>query len=551
VSSGSKPCVLPPATNAAEVKPSASVRLKTRRSGGAGKGYDANGNATARQGNSIVWSSYNYPTTVNAGSGSTAETVAFAYGPDRKRWQQMYTGNGTSETTNYVGGLLEVVSSGSVTDYRHYIYAGAEPVAVYSRKTSGVNTFSYLLSDHQGSLTAIINSSGTPVVNESFTPFGNRRNALTWSGPNTTGNLTEIAGITREGYTFQTALGLWMGMNHMNGRVQDAVTGRMLSADPRISDQTDAQNYNRYSYTNSNPLTYLDPTGFTGCPKNGCLPNSPPPPGGLDFTGGVSAGMYASMLSSGTYASLQSFTVQSGSTSVNGTTTSVGTFVMQGGNLLGEWLNGQWIPCTDPGCGDGSNGSLQGPTGNPAGLSANNSGPSGPSGSPAQNPAKQAPVTPTTTPPNPHSWVCDAGNALESTAAKGNSVGQGLETAGMVVAVIGGAAAGPEGAAPGGVVMAIGGATTLGSAGAQFIGGLLQLGSDWSTGIQNVQAGGASLLTGSAFLFAPGFFGLPGSNGVQRAFNRNLNLGFALGGAGVDALNASLPGMEPQQANCP
>jgi RHS repeat-associated protein len=224
--------------------------------------YDANGNATARQGDSITWTSYNYPVTVNAGSGSTAEAVAFSYGPDRMRWQQMYTGNGTNETTNYVGGLLEVVSSGSVTDYRHYIYAGAEPVAVYSRKTSGVNTFSYLLSDHQGSLTAIINSSGTPVVNESFTPFGNRRNALTWSGPNTTGNLTEIAGVTREGYTFQTALGLWMGMNHMNGRVEDAVTGRMLSADPNIPDPTNAQSYNRYSYVNNNPLTLTDPSGF-------------------------------------------------------------------------------------------------------------------------------------------------------------------------------------------------------------------------------------------------------------------------------------------------
>jgi RHS repeat-associated protein len=268
--------------------------------------YDANGNATARQGNSIIWSSYNYPTTVNAGSGSTAETVAFAYGPDRSRWQQMYTGNGTSETTNYVGRVLEVVSSGSVTDYRHYIYAGAEPVAVYSRKTSGVNTFSYLLSDHQASLTAIFNSSGTPDVNESFTPFGNRRNALTWSGPNTTGNLTEIAGITREGYTFQTALGLWMGMNHMNGRVEDAVTGRMLSADPHVPDGTNPQSYNRYSYANNNPLTYVDPSGFdTSCANDKtCKPINAPPSNVPGYTGGVSAGIYGSLLSSGSYGAL-------------------------------------------------------------------------------------------------------------------------------------------------------------------------------------------------------------------------------------------------------
>ena len=223
--------------------------------------YDANGNATARQGNSIVWSSYNYPTTVNAGSGSTAETVAFSYGPDRKRWQQMYTGNGTSETTNYVGGLMEVVSSASTTTYRHYVYAGSEPVAVYARSSAG-NTFSYVLSDHQGSNSDLTNSSGTSIVNESFTPFGQRRNPTTWSGAASNSDLTTAAGITRQGYTFQTQLGLWMGMNHMNGRVEDAITGRMLSADPHVPDRTNPQSYNRYTYVNNNPLTATDPSGF-------------------------------------------------------------------------------------------------------------------------------------------------------------------------------------------------------------------------------------------------------------------------------------------------
>ncbi len=271
--------------------------------------YDGNGNATARQGNSITWTSYNYPVTVNAGSGSTAETVAFSYGPDRKRWQQMYTGNGTSESTNYVGGLMEVVSSGSVTDYRHYIYAGAEPVAVYSRKTSGVNTFSYLHSDHQGSLTAITNSSGTPVVNESFTAFGNRRNALTWSGPNTTGNLTEIAGITREGYTFQTALGLWMGMNHMNGRVEDAVTGRMLSADPHVPDRTNPQSYNRYTYVNNNPLTNTDPSGFCtpawACKQDAGGTRFGPGLGMCRICGGMDPGSYLGTSATGSVQGIQ------------------------------------------------------------------------------------------------------------------------------------------------------------------------------------------------------------------------------------------------------
>jgi RHS repeat-associated protein len=180
----------------------------------------------------------------------------------------MYTGNSSQETTNYVGKLLEVVASGSVTDYRHYINVAGEQIAVYSRKSSGTNTFSYLLSDHQASVASITNSSGAQVVGESFDAFGSRRNPSTWSGAPSNSDLTTIAGVTREGYTFQTALGLWMGMNHMNGRVEDSITGRFLSADPHIPNRRDAQSYNRYTYVNNNPLSLIDPTGFDGCPPD-------------------------------------------------------------------------------------------------------------------------------------------------------------------------------------------------------------------------------------------------------------------------------------------
>ena len=134
-------------------------------------GYDANGNATSRQGSAIAWSSYNYPTSLSAGSGSTAESVSLEYGPDRSRWQQAYTGNGTNERTNYVGGLMEQVLSGSTLTYRHYIYAGNEPVAVDSRTSATSFTMDYLISDHQASMASITNASGGVVVDESFTPL--------------------------------------------------------------------------------------------------------------------------------------------------------------------------------------------------------------------------------------------------------------------------------------------------------------------------------------------------------------------------------------------
>jgi hypothetical protein len=54
----------------------------------------------------------------------------------------------------------------------------------------------------------------------------------------------------------------------MNGRVEDAITGRFLSADPYIADQTGSQSYNRYSYVMNNPMTLTDPTGFVAASPN-------------------------------------------------------------------------------------------------------------------------------------------------------------------------------------------------------------------------------------------------------------------------------------------
>jgi hypothetical protein len=55
-----------------------------------------------------------------------------------------------------------------------------------------------------------------------------------------------------------------MYLNHLNGRVEDAVIGRFLSPDPNIPDPGNTQSWNRYSYVNNNPLSYVDPSGFCG-----------------------------------------------------------------------------------------------------------------------------------------------------------------------------------------------------------------------------------------------------------------------------------------------
>jgi RHS repeat-associated protein len=206
--------------------------------------------------NTISWTSYNYPSTINSGT----ETVSFLYGPERQRWRTQLTSGGVTETTYHVGREFQKVITAS-TDYRHYIYVGSRSVAIYSRLSTGTNTLRYVLEDHQSSATNLLSSAGTSIVKENFSAFGNRRNPTTWSGAPSAADLTAINNITREAYTWQTALGA-MGLNHMNGRVQDSISGRFLSPDPLVQDPDFTQSYNRYAYVVNNPMTLNDPNGF-------------------------------------------------------------------------------------------------------------------------------------------------------------------------------------------------------------------------------------------------------------------------------------------------
>jgi hypothetical protein len=60
-------------------------------------------------------------------------------------------------------------------------YAGGEPIAVYRRTAAGVNTMSYLLEDHEGSVSTIASNTAGVDVNESFSAFGEQRSPTTSS----------------------------------------------------------------------------------------------------------------------------------------------------------------------------------------------------------------------------------------------------------------------------------------------------------------------------------------------------------------------------------
>ena len=141
--------------------------------------------------------------------------------------------------------------------------AGDKVIAVVERVTT--NTRQYLHRDHQGSVVKVTNASGSVDQALAFDAWGLRRNASDWSP---LGSPFAGSHETERGYTGHEHLDT-VGLIHMNGRVQDPVLGRFISADPLIQSPYSTQSHNRYSYVWNNPASLSDPSGF--CAVADCM----------------------------------------------------------------------------------------------------------------------------------------------------------------------------------------------------------------------------------------------------------------------------------------
>lgn len=228
-----------------------------RNAGGAVYCYDKNGNMTSRNGSTISWYSYNQPNLIASGSNSTQ----FNYNADHQRWKQMAVDAGSTTTTYYIGGILEkVVRPTGVTEYRHSIPTGTG-TAIYTRRSNSTNSTYYVTTDHLGSGDLVLDSAGSVLSRESFTPFGERRGS-NWQGLPSAGDKAVFADVTRRGFTGHEMLDA-VGLVHMNGRVYDPRLGRFLSTDPIIQTISLSQALNPFSYVMNNPLTLIDPSGYS------------------------------------------------------------------------------------------------------------------------------------------------------------------------------------------------------------------------------------------------------------------------------------------------
>lgn len=221
--------------------------------GGVSYSYDLNGNLVTSGSKAIAWTSFNMPASVQVGGNA----YSWLYDPDRRRVKYSMP----LETTIYVAAdtslLFEKVTSGGVTQQRHYVYANGKAVAQYTQRSVGASDTRYFYRDHLGSTTLVLDELGNVAERLSYDAQARRR--FPSGADDSSGTLSGTT--TDRGFTWHEHLDE-IGFIHMNGRIYDPRIGRFASADPTVPDQDDLQNWNRFSYVLNNPLRYVDPSGY-------------------------------------------------------------------------------------------------------------------------------------------------------------------------------------------------------------------------------------------------------------------------------------------------
>ena len=227
--------------------------------------YDANGNVATKNGLTQTWTSYNVPSTLQGAPSGSTRTSQISYGADRDRFKEVSSYSNGTETTEFVGTVLEKMTTGSpsVSYWRHYVSTPSGVQIIISRNSDSSTTRSYVLTDHLGSSDTVVNAAtGAVVTKDSSSPFGQRRQSNWTAGvPSSWYQTAPLAQATRRGFTFHEQLD-GVGFIHMNGRVYDPTVGRFLSGDPITGDGSDSQRANPYSYVSNRPLNLTDPTGL-------------------------------------------------------------------------------------------------------------------------------------------------------------------------------------------------------------------------------------------------------------------------------------------------
>ncbi|MBI3244225.1 MAG: hypothetical protein HYZ49_18245 [Chloroflexi bacterium] len=205
--------------------------------------YDQNGNMVKRvEGGTTYAQNFNAENMMMSVV-TGGQTTTFVYDGDNTLVKKVKP-DGTY--TVYIGVYeVEYSAANAVTKKTSYYPGGAMRVDV----VGGANTLYYLLKDHLGSASTLLDVNGNLVTN------GEQRYYLFGESRITTADLK-----TARLFTGQLEVGLG-GIYSYGARMYSPRLGRFLSADTVVPDWKNPQSLNRFGYTLNNPLKYIDPTG--------------------------------------------------------------------------------------------------------------------------------------------------------------------------------------------------------------------------------------------------------------------------------------------------
>ena len=217
--------------------------------------YDNIGNPTKYLGASLDWygrqlTSY----TVEDDTNTTAnETLKVTYTYDADGLRGTKTHNGTKSTYHYVSGQLRYETRGNLKFYYFYDASGNLSAIRYYPANSTDGYMYYPLTNAQGDVVSIYNSSGTPVVTYEYDAWGNCTIVSDTSGR----NIGELNPIRYRGYYYDTETGLY----YLQSRYYNPQVGRFLNSDNISDTGAGVLGNNTFIYCANNPVNAYDPTG--------------------------------------------------------------------------------------------------------------------------------------------------------------------------------------------------------------------------------------------------------------------------------------------------
>jgi RHS repeat-associated protein len=275
-----------------------SVNSANNRLAGGSIVYDANGNLTTDQnGATYTYDVANRMVSAVVSGG----TETYAYDAENKRiskisasgGQTIYiygafgeklavaAGGGTAGPQNSVGqggtGPSSLVSVNNVYFAGRLIKQGAD---ASGHPDYYASVYTNVAVDRLGSVLTPVNGQSTPPASTRYLPFGEELAA--------TGNdVVKFATYTRDGST---------GLDYADQRFYTSQFGRFMSADRfrQAAKANDSGSWNKYSYVQNDPISWIDPAGRFRCNPATCGGTSGPETGGSgsggDGDGGAGGG---------------------------------------------------------------------------------------------------------------------------------------------------------------------------------------------------------------------------------------------------------------------